>query len=289
MPKRARRKTADGGAKRRRGHGNRSRNSLSETVPASPSPCPSPLPRSDAVPVGDAKGGRRADTVAAGDMKGAPRAPLSVASSGTVETKTALVGGAGDMKAIADKRSWVYLLEAADGQRTYVGFTVNPVRRLRQHNGELVGGARYTSRNDGGWRFAAIMTADGAWWTRQMALRLEWAFKHCRAPQWRRSRGSTAFRYGGGAAALAATRALTFAGHAAVSRRLNDLYRLLNTRRRWTRASTEFSPDAGHSLRIYVAPPFCTADASSRLASAAFWSPAVRPLPVDLAALIASQ
>ncbi len=40
--------------------------------------------------------------------------------------------------------SWyVYLLECADGT-LYAGVTTDPSRRLRQHNGELVGGARYT-------------------------------------------------------------------------------------------------------------------------------------------------
>ena len=40
--------------------------------------------------------------------------------------------------------SWfVYLLRCADGT-LYTGVTTNPKRRLRQHNGELVGGAHYT-------------------------------------------------------------------------------------------------------------------------------------------------
>lgn len=40
---------------------------------------------------------------------------------------------------------YVYLLANFDG-RTYIGATTNPARRERQHNGEIVGGARSTSR-----------------------------------------------------------------------------------------------------------------------------------------------
>jgi putative endonuclease len=38
----------------------------------------------------------------------------------------------------------VYMLECADGS-LYTGVATDVLRRLRQHNGELVGGARYTS------------------------------------------------------------------------------------------------------------------------------------------------
>jgi putative endonuclease len=38
----------------------------------------------------------------------------------------------------------VYMLECADGS-LYTGVATDIERRLRQHNGELVGGARYTS------------------------------------------------------------------------------------------------------------------------------------------------
>ena len=40
-------------------------------------------------------------------------------------------------------RWFVYLLQCADGT-FYAGVTTDLVRRLRQHNGEIVGGAGYT-------------------------------------------------------------------------------------------------------------------------------------------------
>ncbi len=39
---------------------------------------------------------------------------------------------------------FVYVLQSQTLTRTYVGVATDPERRLRQHNGELVGGARST-------------------------------------------------------------------------------------------------------------------------------------------------
>lgn len=39
---------------------------------------------------------------------------------------------------------YIYLLYSPEHKRTYVGSTTDPARRLRQHNGELKGGARAT-------------------------------------------------------------------------------------------------------------------------------------------------
>jgi predicted GIY-YIG superfamily endonuclease len=70
---------------------------------------------------------------------------------------------------------YVYLLESSSGA-TYVGATIDPDRRLRQHNGEIKGGARAT----------AMKCAKGETWKRVCmvgpfgkieALRFEWRWK----------------------------------------------------------------------------------------------------------------
>ena len=54
-----------------------------------------------------------------------------------------------------EKDYLVYLLTNTCNNRTYLGVTNNPVRRLRQHNGEIKGGARYTHsfKGDGCWQY----------------------------------------------------------------------------------------------------------------------------------------
>lgn len=49
----------------------------------------------------------------------------------------------------------VYVLVNTAHNKTYIGITNNTTRRLRQHNGELVGGAKYTKSNkgEGSWLF----------------------------------------------------------------------------------------------------------------------------------------
>lgn len=57
---------------------------------------------------------------------------------------------------------------------TYVGCTNNHVRRMRQHNGEIVGGAKYTANKR---PLSCICTVHGFVGQRP-ALKFEWRVKH---------------------------------------------------------------------------------------------------------------
>jgi len=62
-----------------------------------------------------------------------------------------------------------------NGKKTYVGSTNNFQRRIRQHNGELVGGARYTTSVGSGWKPVAFALG---FRTRPESLSFEWHWKH---------------------------------------------------------------------------------------------------------------
>ena len=52
----------------------------------------------------------------------------------------------------------VYLLYNKAIQRTYIGCTTDPKRRLRQHNREIAGGARSTLKGTGHWFLHAVLS-----------------------------------------------------------------------------------------------------------------------------------
>jgi predicted GIY-YIG superfamily endonuclease len=71
--------------------------------------------------------------------------------------------------------NYCYVLRS--GGATYAGYTVDPDRRLRQHNGELSGGAHSTKRRGAGcWGFAFVVESRG--FDRHLALSFEWHLKH---------------------------------------------------------------------------------------------------------------
>ena len=70
----------------------------------------------------------------------------------------------------------VYMLSDEGSRRTYVGATVDLKRRIRQHNGELAGGARRTHGR--AWAVCVAVTGFGEW---KDALRFEYAWRRvCR-------------------------------------------------------------------------------------------------------------
>ena len=90
--------------------------------------------------------------------------------------------------AVAPKKAWlVYALKTSATRRTgnrggsggvltYVGATLDLARGLRQHNGEIKGGAKYTRLGaKGSW--AVVFTVQGFREQRE-ALQFEWALKH---------------------------------------------------------------------------------------------------------------
>ena len=58
---------------------------------------------------------------------------------------------------------------------TYNGSTNNPRRRLRQHNEEISGGARYTHGRGGGWEIYCLLAGFP---DHKNALSCEWRIKH---------------------------------------------------------------------------------------------------------------
>jgi predicted GIY-YIG superfamily endonuclease len=70
--------------------------------------------------------------------------------------------------------TYVYILQSATNTtKSYVGVTNNLARRLRQHNGDIVGGARYT-KGSRPWAFFAVFQVSN----RHDALSIEWKVKH---------------------------------------------------------------------------------------------------------------
>lgn len=70
---------------------------------------------------------------------------------------------------------YCYILEDINRKTfTYNGYTNNPIKRLRQHNGEISGGARFTSRSL--WCYFVIITSED--FDYKTALSFEWHLKY---------------------------------------------------------------------------------------------------------------
>ena len=58
---------------------------------------------------------------------------------------------------------------------TYIGATPNLKQRIRKHNGEIKGGAKYTTRKGSGWKYIGFVSG---FKNKIDALQFEWAWKH---------------------------------------------------------------------------------------------------------------
>ena len=71
-----------------------------------------------------------------------------------------------------------YCLIRSDSGATYIGATVDMEHRLRQHNGAIKGGAKYTSlalAKGHSWEIACNVSGFPSW---NAALQFEWMWKH---------------------------------------------------------------------------------------------------------------
>ena len=78
--------------------------------------------------------------------------------------------------AVLEAIHYNYILGNIHNDRTYNGYTVNVKRRLRQHNGELKGGAKYTSKDPGAWFIVISITSHE--FTKHTALSFEWSVRY---------------------------------------------------------------------------------------------------------------
>ena len=70
--------------------------------------------------------------------------------------------------------NYCYILKNDENNKTYNGYTNNLNRRIRQHNGEIKGGAKST-QCEKTWKFYAVIAG---FETRKEALSCEWKIKH---------------------------------------------------------------------------------------------------------------
>jgi predicted GIY-YIG superfamily endonuclease len=84
------------------------------------------------------------------------------------------LSGVNKMADANDIEPWSFYIIQNKGY-TYAGVSPDPVKRLRKHNGELSGGAKYTQSKGPGWTHVCLVHG---FQTKIQALQFEWAVKH---------------------------------------------------------------------------------------------------------------
>tara|TARA_B100000902_G_scaffold398481_1_gene465405 strand:- start:1386 stop:1790 length:405 start_codon:yes stop_codon:yes gene_type:complete len=75
---------------------------------------------------------------------------------------------------MSNESVWAFYIVENKGC-TYAGVSPDPVRRLRQHNGEIKGGAKYTTGKGPGWTHVCLVEG---FRNKIEAMQFEWAVKH---------------------------------------------------------------------------------------------------------------
>lgn len=75
---------------------------------------------------------------------------------------------------MSTEKKWIFYI-ISNNNYTYAGVSPNPERRLRQHNGEISGGAKYTTSKGKGWKHVCLVEG---FRNKIEALQFEWAVKH---------------------------------------------------------------------------------------------------------------
>lgn len=147
----------------------------------------------------------------------------------------------------------VYVLESVPKPRTsYVGYTNDLKQRLRRHNGEIKGGARFTDRHSfRPWCIAFYVTCEADWFDNTAALRLEWALHRVRHQE----------------------RVFRSIGRLGFTRRFNGLIWLFN-QPRWTTRSHKYKMGSGMDMKIFVHEKDVAA-VRTAVKDCRFWNPAV--------------
>ena len=70
--------------------------------------------------------------------------------------------------------NWVFYI-IQNKNYTYAGVSPTPIKRLRQHNSEIKGGAKYTTSKGEGWEHICLVKGFN---NKIEALQFEWAVKH---------------------------------------------------------------------------------------------------------------
>ena len=73
-----------------------------------------------------------------------------------------------------DEIPWFFYIIVNDNC-SYAGVTPDTDRRIKKHNGELYGGAKYTKSKGSGWKYVCIISGFN---NKIDCMRFEWAVKH---------------------------------------------------------------------------------------------------------------